>query len=145
MHLLDTTKDDHKGQPISDASELLQKIKESGSSLTYLEGNSKLMEDFISLLDPPSDKPHKFLYVGDQYLSDILFCSLKPNLDALAVIEEMSMREEEFKAIEEKGGLPGKPLPKLDPRLTQYSEHFGDYFMHTPENQKKNYFVDKVC
>ena len=50
------------------------------------------------------------------------------------------MREDEFKTIEE-----GSPLPKLDLRLAPHAEQWGDYFLHTEGNTKRNYYVLKVC
>ena len=69
MYLMDQTKEDFKGPIVQSGSDLTV-----DSSVTYLEGSAQIIEDLVKKVKPDIPE-HKYLYFGDQYLSDVVLCS----------------------------------------------------------------------
>ena len=117
MYVMDRSKDDFKGPVVQSGADLTV-----DSSVTYLEGSAKILEDLVKKVRPEVSQ-HRYIYFGDQYLSDVVLCSERPGWDGVAVIEEMSFRGEEYKKIE-----AACPLPPLDLKMIPYADHWGDFF-----------------
>lgn len=109
------------------------------SNDTFLEGTARIIEEFVAANKPPQQ--HKYLYFGDQYLSDVFLCSQRKDWDAVAIIEELSMLKDEYAKIE-----AACPLPPLDLKMIPYADHWGDFFRHGPDGTpaKKNFFTLKA-
>ena len=120
FYLVDQTQDNFRGAKITESSELKE-----DSSLTYLEGNSKALNDFLKV--KLGKEMPKVAYFGDHYIGDAHWCSQIPGWDGIAIIEELSSLTEEYKQIEE-----ASPLPPLDPKLVSHTKYWGEnIFIHS--------------
>jgi len=131
-YVLDEWMDNLKGEIGFDSSEM-----KDDPSLTYLEGNASILTDFIAT-KLKNNKP-RIAYLGDHYVGDIHHCSKIDGWDGIAIIEELSTVGEEYKEIEKK-----TPLKPLDLKLVPTQKYWGDYFLHSKTNPKRNYFVHEL-
>ena len=113
--------------------EQVTELREDSAKLTYLEGNSELLNQYLS---KKYKKEHPSVaYFGDQYTSDVHFSNCAhPNWHGIAVIEEF-MFQHDYEDVDN--------LEPLDPKLIPYTKYWGDcYFIHSLENPNKNWYVD---
>ena len=110
---------------------------ENDSSITYLEGNSKLIEDYVA---QKLGKQPEFVFFGDQYTSDVTIPQTLPHWHGIAIIEEMTTVPD-YKPIEESNPLNYV----LDMDLPGYTKFWGqDHFVHDPANPVRNFFINEV-
>ena len=67
MHIMDQSKFDFKGPVVAKGTDV-----KLDSSVTYLEGSARIIEELVESMKPGQE--HKYLYFGDQYLSDVYLC-----------------------------------------------------------------------
>jgi len=117
MYICDTSNPHFKGRKLETFLDLVP-----DSSITYLEGNHTFLEGFLS--HHFNKKVPEIAFFGDQYTSDVSFSHSLPGWSGIAIIEEMSLREEEYKVIEQ--ALPFAPM---DLQLVKYDKYWSeDYF-----------------
>ena len=76
--------------------------------------------------------------MGDTYTSDVYWAvQNNPGWHSIVVIEEISMAED-YQQIEEESPFE----EPLDLKLIPYDKYWGDFFIHSKEEPKKNYYVD---
>ena len=76
-------------------------------------------------------------FFGDQYTSDVHWSNCShPNWHGIAVIEEF-MLQPDFEDVD--------GLEPLDHKLIPYEKYWGDFFVHSPENPTKNWFLKKCA
>ena len=84
MYHMDKSKDDFRGERIESYFDLRE-----DENKIYLEGNSKLLYDFLTMKFEKEEP--RVAFFGDQYISDIHYANQLPGWDTIAVIEELSM------------------------------------------------------
>ena len=107
---------------------------ENDPSITYMEGNVALLNDFLKEKYKKEDV--KVAFFGDQYTSDCHWSNTVQGWDGIVVIEELAQCEDYQDAPD---------LEKIDPKLLVYDKYWGNYFFHDAEKTSKNYFVKKVA
>ena len=133
MYLMDRSKADFRGKKITKAAQM-----KGGSAHTYLNGHCHLLTDFLKA--KLSKEEPRVAYFGDSYVGDIHYCNKAPGWDSIAIIPELSTRAREYAVIE-----AASPLPPLVLNPIPHTKYWtDDFFVHSIENPKKNYFIDKV-
>ena len=100
FYLMDLSKPLLRGQLIDQPEQI-----KADSSLTYLQGNSNLLERHLQAR--LNKKAPKIAYFGDHFIGDIHHCDKLPNWDAIATIEELCMAEDYHKI---EASSPLKPV-----------------------------------
>ena len=92
MYFLDENSKNFNGKPVTSWQDLETK------NVTFLEGNSKLLDDFLKN-SKGIDNP-QIAFLGDQYTSDVHWSHTNTHWHGIAVIEELTMVGDHYQKIE---------------------------------------------
>ena len=108
FHKYTTLAEDCKGKACS--------VKDLNSENIFLEGNVKHLEEYFEKLIGKEDV--KFVYIGDNYLTDSAVSNLRKHWKGIALLEELNFEDPHADNTDEDD----------QPTLVNYKRFWGSYF-----------------